>query len=228
MTGAEKDAVWRSLPEGFKRQLRCDYTTAESAHSLDPTNVRIEVHKKFLDMYFGAHNLTASEEETPRETDIDGKFHLGDKVVTTACCPLYGKGWIGTVVQCHDSDVDVAFGLKVIPHVALCDLEHYTEQEPKNGESVDFASSSLQNEISSLSKEDAEELAKCLAELDSAINKFKDSQVDWLAYRMELAKDILRYIISCSTLQEMKANELADYVMTTVDGIVERLKGGNK
>lgn len=54
------------------------------------------------------------------------------------------------------------------------------------------------------------------------------STPDWLAYRMGLAKEILYAVTSCSTPEEMKANELADYVMTTVDGIVERLKGGSK
>ena len=77
------------------------------------------------------------EEEKPRGTDIDGKFHCGDKVITTTCCPLHGKGWIGIVVQCHESDVDVAFGLMVVPHIALCDLELYTESETKPTEDME-------------------------------------------------------------------------------------------
>ncbi len=219
MTQDQQYAAWRSLPEEVREEVSDYYKGWRDSISFGGECA-------VLEYIFGKHNLTATEEEKPRETYIDGKFHCGDKVVTTACCPLYGKGWIGTVVQCHESDVDVAFGLRVVPHVALCDLAPYTEeQESKNGERVD-SSSSLQNDISSLSKEDAEELAKCLAAVDDFVKEYKDSQVDWLAYRMGLAKDTLRYITSCSTPQEMKANELADYVMTTVDDIVERLKGG--
>ncbi len=335
MTDAEKDAAWRSLPEDFKRQLRCDYTAAESAHSLDPTNVRIEAHKYFLGMYFGKHNLTATEEpiqdKTMNKEELlklrkeRGKQTLiiGDKVrpISASGKPLY-DGKVATIIEKGMSGDEVYYGLyiegvavekrstpligksEIIGNTSLLapffaeDLElvasraeeeekprfkvgdivkvsqdmkwgngesdknkeillnapskiteiqgkyaliegagesvygliplkylipYAEEQEPKNGKSVDSLSS-LQNEIPSMSKEDAEELAKCLAELDSAINKFKDSQVDWLAYRMELAKEVAAALIG-------KGHNIAFVAESTsliVDGIVERLKGGEK
>lgn len=338
MTDAEKDAAWRSLPEVDKAAYRRIY------HREANTGVESygRGYRDALADVLGKHNLTATEDEKPRKTDIDGKFHLGDKVVTTAYCLRYERGAIGEVVCCHESDVDVAFGLRVVPHVALCDLEHYTEeqelkeetlgkianddadwagdelpinktlpgpykigdlvrfsygyfcnligvvadyhkevdeysirelvpqnssklsvkssnigavltekeptrsgdfkqhhnslseatsnQEPEDSECVD-SPSSLQNEIPSMSKEDAEELAKCLDELNNSINKFKGSQVDWLAYRMELAKEISSKLIvalSDGGLSSDYCQSVIDETATIVDGIVERLKGGEK
>lgn len=219
MTDAEKDSVWRSLPDGFKKEV--------SRHCKSWNNsLAFESECAVLDYIFGKHNLTATEEEKPR-------FDLGSKAIV---CNGFNRDNI------KDGDIVTLFGYDsalggynavlnpiIGTNIPNKHLAPYTEeQEPKNGKPVDFSSSSLQNEISSLSKEDAEELAKCLAEVNNFIERNQASQVDWLAYRMELAKDTLRDVTSCSTPQEMKANELADYVMTTVDGIVERLKGGVK
>lgn len=90
---------------------------------------------------------------------------------------------------------------------------------------------SVENDIPSMSKEDAEELVKCLDELNNSINKFKDSQVDWLAYRMELAKEISSKLIvalSDGGLSSDYCQSVIDETATIVDGIVERLKGGVK
>lgn len=200
-------------------EANVDYTLSDDAIKAIKESVGRSIKQGLFDKWlkesvlpeiFGKHNLTASEEK-PRETYIDGKFHIWDRVITTAYCPLYGKGWVGTVVRCHESDVDVAFGLRVVPHVALCDLAPCTEeQEPKNGERVDFPSSSLQNckeltenDSSSMSKEDAEELAKCLAAIDDSIKESKMQQVDWLAYRMELVKLMLPKVISSCDIDYM-------------------------
>lgn len=115
-------------------------------------------------------------------------------------------------------------GESVYGLIPLKYLIPYTEkQEPKNGKAVD-SSSSLQNGISSLSKEDAKELAKYLAAVDDFIKEYKDSQVDWLAYRKELAKEIS---VAYAEKGRFEPKDIAVNTMLIVDGIVKRLKGGN-
>lgn len=207
MTDAEKDAEWRSLPEGFKRQLRCDYATAESAHSLDPTNVRIEAHKKFLEMYFGKHNLTATEDEKPR-------FKVGDKVVYVGC----NKDWIGSRFVI-DGDIfyndyfkclmasSISCDDTHIGNVPLSDLTPYTEeQEPP------------------LKVTAAESLIQMAKDEMGIVNDDtpKSDTPDWLAYRMELAKEVVKVVYHHKTPHK----DIIDDTMQIVDGIVERLKGG--
>ncbi len=130
MTDELRNQAWALLPEDFKRVVR------EKANVLGLIHIRNGQSQfehgalSMLKNLFGLHNLAA--EEQPRESDIDGKFHVGDKVVTVNFCPLYGKGWIGAVIRCHESDVDVEFvGRSSVNHVPLCDLEPYTEEQPK-------------------------------------------------------------------------------------------------
>ncbi|WP_301708630.1 hypothetical protein [uncultured Duncaniella sp.] len=59
MTDAEKDAVWRSLPDGFKKEVSRHY---KSWHNTLAFGGECAV----LDYIFGKHNLTASEEEKPK------------------------------------------------------------------------------------------------------------------------------------------------------------------
>ena len=76
-----------------------------------------------------------------------------------------------------------------------------------------------------MSEETAGELVKCLAELDDSINKFKDSQVDWLSYRMELAKVIS---VAYAEKGRFAPEDIAHNTMLVVDDIVARLKGSKK
>lgn len=225
MTQEQQDTAWRSLPKDFKRQLRCDYTTAESAHSLDPTNVRMEAHKKILEMYFGKQNLTMTEEEKPR-------FKVGDVVITTKDTSMYSMGWIGEIEQIDTNFAAVRLFVKdeITVKVDTNHLAPYTkEQEPKKGERVDFSSSSLQNrknltenDISSVPKETAEDLSNLMAEVNNFIERNQDSQVDWLTYRMELAKEVAVALIR----KGHNIAFVAESASLIVDGIIERLKGG--
>lgn len=153
-------------------------------------------------------------------------FKVGDMVVTTTSGLLYGIGWTGMITHIEGNyaavrmftDNEITFKADM-SHLAPC----IKEQEPKNDD-CDDSSSSLQNEIPSMSKEDAEELAKCLAAVEDFVKEYKDSQVDWLAYRMELTKEVAAALIG-------KGHEIAFVAESTsliVDGIVERLKGVGK
>lgn len=53
-----------------------------------------------------------------------------------------------------------------------------------------------------------------------------DAKVDWLAYRMELAKTLAVKVFALK--DDQRPSNIAECVVSIVDGIVERLKGGDK
>lgn len=214
MTDAEKDVAWRSLPEDFKRQLRCDYTTAESAYSLDPTNVRIEAHKYFLGMYFGKHNLTATEEES--------KFKVGDRVRLSPSAPLKDRFGFGdlfvefpSIIKELDGDKALIsyfdYELRDVPVEYL--IPYTDEQEPKDDDGL---AAKIERD------------AKMASDMTrSMIN----DEVNWLAYRMELAKEVTPKVISVLSdggVSSDFCDNVIYKVATIVDGIVERLIGGER
>jgi hypothetical protein len=205
MTQDQQDAAWRSLPEDCKRQLRCDYATAESAHSLDPTNVRIETHKKFLDMYFGAHNLTVTEEEKPRFSKGDKVLYVGEKrEFANSIWRIDGEVFYNDYYKC-DMVSSLFDGDTHICNVPLSDLAPYTEER----EQVDG-----RQEV-----------------VDMTLKTWLNSTPDWLAYRMELAKEVTPKVISALSdggVSSDFCDNVIDKVATIVNGIVERLKGGEK
>lgn len=120
MTDKEKDAVWRSLPENIKEEIATDYSKALQAYSFDPNNARIDAHIKFLEEYFGTHNLTAEKEVKP-------KFKVGDRIVfcgrTAKITEVYPDNPDRVFVVFDDNGLGGVFGVEYI--------EPYAEQEPK-------------------------------------------------------------------------------------------------
>lgn len=67
--------------------------------------------------------------------------------------------------------------------------------------------------------------------VDMTLKTWLNSTPDWLAYRMELAKEVTPKVISALSDGGVSSNfcmSVIDKVTTIVDGIVERLKGGEK
>lgn len=225
MTQEQKDAAWRSLPEDYKKELKEIYES-------------LECDSKYKDGYaqailmhtlFGKHNLTESEEEKP--------FKVGDRVRLSPSAPLKNRAGFGYLFVKFPSIIKELEGNKALISYFDYELrdvpvEHlipYTEEKPKNGKRVDFPSSSLQNrknltenDISSVSKETAEDLSNLMDEVNNFIERNRIPQVDWLAYRMELAKEVVNGLLFTGKSPET----IVDETTTIVNGIVERLKGG--
>lgn len=254
MTDAEKDAAWRSLPEVDKAAYRRIYHREANAgvesygrgyrdaladafgkHNLTATEEPIK------DKTMNKEELLKSRKERGKQT-----LNIGDKVraISASGKPLY-DGKVATIIEKGMLGNEVYYGLyiesvtvenrsapligkseiicntsRLAPYfaedlelVARRDIVSTEEQEPKN-------------DNSNLSKEDAEELAKCLAAVDDFIKESKMQQVDWLAYRMELAKEVVKEAMCFVGISN--SEQIADHTMAIVDGIVERLKGGSQ
>lgn len=211
MTDAEKDAAWRSLPEKVKEQFANDYSIALQAHSLDPNNARIDAHIKFLEECFGKHNISASEEEKPKEENKVRKINVGDivRVKRDTPCTLYNN--------MPYAFVDMPFFVTEIEED--CDNNLNDTAHLRNG------STYLNIHPHWLQKEDVHhkwEKDGRQEVVDKTLKTWLNSTPDWLAYRMELAKELA--IAAMSRKGCIDIGELMD----DVDGIVERLKGGDK
>jgi hypothetical protein len=213
MTDAEKDAAWRSLPEDFKKEVRKDYADAKAAHGLDPTNVRIDMHIIYLERYFGKHNLTATEEEKPRFkvgdiVKVSQDMDWGSKTFKDAkMCFCNTPSEIVEIKANHATIKAIVNGVSVV--IPLKDLIHCTEeQEPP---------------LKATAAEGLIQMAK--DEMGIVDNDTpKSGTPDWLAYRMELGKEVAVALIRSGR----DTTFLAESTSLIVNGIVERLKGGVK
>ncbi len=211
MTDAEKDLAWRSLPEKAQAEIRQWYSNNYG----QTVPLCVGFHTALSEV-FGKHNLTTTKKERPRfEEGFMAIFPGMNKPlpIHTIEDGVAMSWWDDGSVRCA-SPIDM--------------LRPYTEeQESKEDEHSDFEPHSHQigDEFSTMSEETAGELVKCLAELDDSINKFKDSQVDWLSYRMELAKVIS---VAYAEKGRFAPEDIAHNTMLVVDDIVARLKGSKK
>lgn len=119
MTDAEKDAAWRSLPEGFKKEVSRHYKSWNNSLAFGSECA-------VLDYIFGKHNLTASEEpiqdktmnteELLKSRKERGKqtLNIGDKVraISASGKPLY-DGKIATIIEKGISSDEVYYGLYI-------------------------------------------------------------------------------------------------------------------
>lgn len=207
MTDAEKDAIWRSLPDGFKKEVSRHY---KSWHN----SLAFGSECAVLDYLFGKHNLTASEEE-PR-------FKVGD-IVKVSQDMDWGNGGSDenkkilhtlpseiTEIQGENALIESVVG-GVCGLIPLKYLIPYVEERklfggPMHGE-INLADKII-NEEGKIS-------VPVSIEYDDSI---------WLAYRMELAKEVATALIA-------KGHNIAFVPESTsliVDDIVRRLKGGEK
>lgn len=182
MTQEQQDATWRLLPEDFKKHVirlfeNIDLFILTERDLPDRDYIKADTIKELLCDLFGMHNLTATEEEKPKESEGKVKFfRVGMKVTTP-----YGNGIIG----------------------------------------VDFEGKPLVRL----------DYGGCCAVNDKIYPIQNNSEVDWLAYRMELAKEITPKVISAVSDNGISSDfceSAINKVATIVDGIVERLKGGVK
>ncbi len=275
MTQEQKDAAWRSLPEEVKEEVCCDYSNALQAHSSDPNNPRIDAHIKFLEEYFGKHNLTATEEDKPR-------FKVGDCVkVHISNNSVYRKGDVCLVMSVIKDNNGYHYELDRSRAMLISEefLAPYTEeQEPKEETKVreinvgdivrvkretpcnlynnmpyafvdmPFFVTEIEvdcdnglNDVAHLrngstylnihphwlQKEDVHhkwEKDGRQEVVDMTLKTWLNSTPDWLAYRMELAKEVVKVVYH----HKNPHKDIIDDTMSIVNGIVERLKGGLK
>lgn len=219
MTDAEKDAVWRSLPEYFKEKASRDYAEAVEALKFDPKNVRIEAHKLFLAEYFGKRNLTAKK---------GLRFRVGDKAKLTG--ESYSPKYRGSIVEITELTPTGYLAYVSVINTAVyaedSDLEPYTEeQKPEDGER-DYRSPIEKYMDAAINRKEINLTGKIVddgGKISVPVSIGYDDSI-WLAYRMELAKGIAVNL-------SRKSNDTTAVIsrtMTIVDGIVERLKGGGK
>lgn len=217
MTDAEKDAAWRLLPEDAKDKARKEFRRHKGCNSSTGNDYCCGYIGALID-FFGKHNLTASKEE-PR-------FKVGDKVVTTANQPLYGAGWPGVIEKIDGiyADVRMFTENEIVFKADIGHLIPYAKkQEPKEDDDYEHGLMAVLNG-------ENESRLKASTPLKTGIIYIPDNP-DWLAYRMELAKEICPKIISALSdngVSSVFCQSVIDKVATIVDGIVERLKGGDK
>lgn len=202
MTDAEKDATWRSLPDGFKKEVSRHY---KSWHN----SLAFEGECAVLDYLFGKHNLTASEEEKPR-------FKVGDCVkVFISNNSVYRKGDVCLVMSVIKDNNGYHYELDRSRAMLISEefLAPYTEEQKlKDGTLGDIA-----NNNANWSGDEREVIPKNYPDLGGLL-------VDWLAYRMELAKEVVNGLL----FTDKSPETIVDETTTIVNGIVERLKGGEK
>lgn len=232
MTHTEIYRAWHSLPEYYKEEVRKDYAKALEARVLDPRNDRIGAHIIFLEKYFGKHNLAAEKEELPKCKQLTN----GDKVIILSE-PF--KGIFGEVSDFFFDEgelfvqVVTKIGEKLIEPRNLELISSNGQNCEKSVENGDCGKeegviSNLMTEISRLTERvnamDRRSLCETpLAGLSVATDIQEPRFVpNWLMYRMELAKDVTIAMIRSIGRVE------GDEVFEIVDGIVERLKGGQK
>lgn len=243
MTDAEKDAAWRSLPEFFKEKVRRDYAKAVEALKFDPKNVWIEMHILFLAEYFGKHNLTATEDEKPKMVN---KEKMRQKLELQEYAAKNRKRLEVQEVKLGDV-VKILRGVFAGEHGTVKEVQAFGGYDPDDlffsvalGHEVPekyrmHPNSLAKNVIGGLSNTDFEVIGSKVnepksdvqqAEMEKAMQESLNIMESaeraeyWQRYRMELAKEIAQ-----ATIQATQSFNL-DLVMSTVDGIVERLKGG--
>jgi len=242
MTTEQQNKVWASLPDDFKEVLSLDYREALEAFKLDPRNVHIETHIRFLINYFGESNVADPNNKPKREPDIhvkDGdaeckvwngddnyislkahieadkptpKFKVGDRVVTTKPCGYYGTGWTGTIKTLCTDTASVKFDRSGTYSVPYQDLAPYAEPTATKGEEKE-------HNVSETVKDSVDWMRK----LDKAVEEYKTafSEIisdDWQHYRRELAAKIAVATITATQSFDVER------VMAMTDGIIERLK----
>lgn len=222
MTDAEKDAAWRSLPEDIRMEIGKGYNELKSCKHItaDRRNGAMAAYENI----FGTHNLTATEEKKPR-------FKVGDKVVTTENGPLHGAGWSG-VIDKIDGIWAVIRMFTEDEVVFFADIDHlvpYTEeQEQEDGENAAY----MEEMLAGVRKgcvshiQTLKDLEKKLKSQSMDNDTPKSSPPDWLDYRMELAKEVVKEAMRFEGISN--SERVAYHTIAIVDGIVERLKGGEK
>lgn len=218
MTDAEKDAAWRSLPKGFKDEVKRIYAPFENWRD-DGRCINSGI--LMLEDFFGEHNLTATEEQEPKEETKVRKINVGDIVRVKRETPssLYNN--------MPYAFVDMPFFVTEIE--VDCDNNLNDTAHLRNG------STYLNIHPHWLQKEDIHHKWKTKdgrqEVVDMTLKTWLNSTPDWLAYRMELAKEVTPKVISALSDGGVSSDfcmSVIDNVTTIVDGIVERLKGGEK
>lgn len=221
--------------------MSCDYSNALQAHSSDPNNPRIDAHIKFLEEYFGKHNLTATEEEKPflEIKDADAEFicRVGENPILSVKAPIdepKPKVKVGDIVKVSQ---DMDWGSETFKDAKTCFCNTPSEiVEIKN----DYATiKAIVNGVFAVIPlkelipytEEQEQVDGRQEVVDMTLKTWLNSTPDWLAYRMELAKEISSKLIvalSDGGLSSDYCQSVIDETVTIVNGIVERLKGGHK
>lgn len=239
MTREQQGAAWRSLPDGFKKEVSRHY---KSWHDI----LTFEGECAILDYLFGKHNLTASEDNKPKMmskeklrlkfelADYSAKNHkkleaqevkLGD-VVMVLVGKFAGEKGVVKGIMIPDNDFNAPY------------YEVDMECEVPDKYKCRKALISPNNVIGGLTKSDFEVIGNRAPSEEkpktmhirtkhgtvAVPTKIEYGDSFWLAYRMELAKEVVNGLL----FTDKSPETIADETTTIVNGIVERLKGEDK